>query len=570
MKKFIFPILLIAFANLSNMCFSQHYQWAKGVGSATNDAGNCITVDHLGNVYIAGTFSDITDFDPGTGIANLSTVGSEDIFFAKYDNLGNFIWAKSIGGTNQEDCYSISIDNLGYIYVTGSFSGTADFDPGPTNANLTVVGFGGLFFAKYDNNGNYIWAKSVDNSVSRSLAVDALGNVYITGYFWAATDFDPSGATASLTPIVQDVFFAKYDNNGNYLWAKKIGGTSSDNWGTHIEIDPTGNVIISGYFKRTSDFDPGTSTVNLTPAYNGYYDIFFAKYNSSNGNYIWAKRFGSSYDDFTYSADLDSLGNIYISGYFSGTSDFDPGTGTANITAINIDADIFFAKYDNNGNYLWAKNIAVMNYKQSFGIKVDNPGNLYITGGFQCTTDFDPGPGITNLTAVCADTCDIFFAKYDLDGKYFWARSMGGTDNDQGNGITVDSLGNVYLIGTFGNTVDFDPEAGTANVSSLGMYNWDIFFAKYSATTTTINEFSKENTSDFNIFPNPFCNNLSIKAKSNEQFDVVLYDITNRKILQHNFINNINLQTENLTKGIYIYEIKNKTDVVGRGKLIKE
>ena len=323
---------------------SGNYLWAKSIGSTFNDVGYDIAVDSLGIVYITGYFEGIADFDPGAGTESLSSDGGKDIFFAKYDSSGNYLWAKNIGSTGNDIGYSIAVDNTGCLYITGYFEGIAGFDPGAGTANLTSNGSGDVFFAKYDSSGNYLWAKNIGSANDdrcQSIVVDG-SSAYITGYFGGTADFDPGAGTANLTSnSIHDIFFAKYDPSGDYLWAKKIGGIDDDR-GSSIVITGSGNVYITGGFGGgTVDFDPGIGTAYLFS--NGTQDIFFAKYDSS-GNYLWAKSIGSISEDFGISIAADDLDNVYITGYFYETADFDAGTGTANLTS-NGSCDIFFAKY---------------------------------------------------------------------------------------------------------------------------------------------------------------------------------------------------------------------------------
>ncbi len=260
----------------------------------------------------------------------------------------------------------------------------------------------------------------------------------------------------------------------SYKWAKSIGGTSND-FSYSIAIDASNNVYITGTFRYTADFDPGTDTAYLT-AVNNYEDIFIAKYDT-NGNYIWAKSIGGTSNDYSYCIAVDVNNNVYITGSFRYTVDFDPGPGTANLIAVNNYKDGFFAKYDTYGNYLWAKNIGGTSEDYSNCIAVDTSNNVYITGTFRYTVDFDPGPGTANLIAV-NEYEDGFFAKYDTYGNYLWAKSIGGTYRDYSYSIAVDTNNNVYIIGTFDNTVDFDPGPDTANITAAYL-NGDVFFAKY-------------------------------------------------------------------------------------------
>jgi len=457
--------------------FSQDYKWAKSIGSTADDYGYGIATGAYSNVYITGKFVNTADFDPGADTANLISNGSDDIFFAKYDSSGSYVWAKSIGSASSADGgWDITTDVFGNIYITGFFNDTADFDPGPGTANLISTAGYDIFIAKYDSSGSYLWAKSIAGSggFGYSIATDAYSNVYITGRFVNTADFDPDTGTANLTSIgIYDIFFAKYDSLGNYLWANSIGSGTADA-GNCIDIDTLGNVYITGYWGGTADFDPGVGTVNLTPV--GSYDIFFAKYDPS-GNYLWAKGIGSTLWDQGQGIHIGILGNIYITGYYEGTADFDPGAGNAYLTPGN-NKDIFFAKYDSNGNYIFAKSSSSTSSNNGGNsITTDDDGNVYITGYFKDSVDFDPSTDTASLTTAGSFVTDIFFAKYDSSGNYLWAKSIEGASVGVGYSISLDGVNNIYVAGVFKATTDFDPGTGSATLTSNGGY--DIFLAKY-------------------------------------------------------------------------------------------
>ena len=280
MKKLLIVLL---FSSTTYIVNGQH--WAKCVGSTLADNGFSITVDGSGNVYITGYFSSTVDFDPGPGTAYLSSVGYDDIFFAKYNSSGALEWAKQIGSTLIDYAFSLAVDGSGSVYITGNFQGTnVDFDPGSSTVTLTSAGSFDIFFAKFNSLGDFDWAKRIGGSamdVGMSIAIDGSGNVYIIGYFNSTADFDPGSGTTSLTSAGgTDIFFAKFNSLGDFGWAKRIGGSSTDD-GRSITVDGNGNLYIAGYFSGTVDFDPESSTVNLTSA--GDTDIFFGKYGASNG-----------------------------------------------------------------------------------------------------------------------------------------------------------------------------------------------------------------------------------------------------------------------------------------------
>jgi len=330
---------------VQKMDASGNFIWAKSIGGTNWDRGSSIVVDASGYVYSTGRFRDTVDFDPGAGTNNLIAIGSNDVFILKMDDLGNFIWAKSMGGNSYAYANSIAVDGSGNIYTTGVFQDTVDFDPGVGTSNLISVGDQDVFVQKIDVSGNFLWAKSMggsgtSSSQGTSITVDNSGNVYTIGAYRETIDFDPGAGTSNLTSIgSNDVFVQKMDALGNFLWAKSMGGISSE-IGKSIAVDGSGNIYTAGYFAGTVDFDPGAGTSNLTSV--GVNDIFIQKIDGS-GNFLWAKSMGGISSEIGNSIAVDGSGNIYTTGSFGGTVDFDPGSGNNNLTSIGND-DVFVQK----------------------------------------------------------------------------------------------------------------------------------------------------------------------------------------------------------------------------------
>jgi gliding motility-associated-like protein len=334
------------------------------------------------------------------------------------------------------------------------------------------------------------WALRAGGSsidISGAVAKDNAGNVYIAGKFSGANvDFDPSPAVFLLSSAGgTDCFVAKYDAAGQFQWAFRFGGNSLDE--VHgIGVDQNNNVFITGYFRGTNiDFDPGPGVANVSsngdagndPGYGG--DIFIAKYTSA-GAYQWAFNIGGTdLYDAGIGLSVDAAGNVYAGGYFTNTADFDPGPGTAVLNSA-VTGSIFLAKYSTTGAYQWAFGLgSPITNNALHDIKTDPAGNVYITGYYQGTNlDFDPGPGVAPLSSNGA--YEIFVAKYNTAGQYQLAFSVGGQLNDVARGIGLDNAGNMYVIGDFNGTVDFNPGAGTALITSHG--GNDAFLAKYSPT----------------------------------------------------------------------------------------
>ena len=476
LKKVLAGSALLITAATANA--QANLQWAKNTGGTSADFSYATTVDAAGNVYITGTFYGTADFDPGTGVANLTAVDLGDIFVAKYDNNGNYVWAKHMGGNGSNMGNSIAVDAAGNVYTTGFFWTTVDFDPGPGVANLTSGGYADIFVSKLDSNGNYVWAKSMAGTGTRddygnSITLDASGYLYITGYFENTVDFDPGAGVANLTSAGgTDFFVSKLDNNGNYVWAKNIGGTSNDE-GKSIAIDAAGNIYTTGSFIGTVDFDPGSGATTLSSS--GGNNVFVSKLDN-NGDYIWAKSFKGTKG---CSIAIDGAGNVYTTGYFSGTGDFDPGAGTANLTSAGS-LDIFVSKLDNSGSYIWAKRMGGTGIEHVTSMALDASGNVYTIGYFEGTANFNPA-GTANLTSAGYD--DVFVSKLDNNGNYVWATKMGGTNYDYGQAIALDASGNIYLTGEFAGTSNFNPN-GSTNLSSNG--SDDIFLVKLSEISVNI------------------------------------------------------------------------------------
>ena len=434
--------------------------WVAGIGGASGSQGNAIAVDAAGYVYVGGSFSGMADFDPGPGILSLNTNGGSDIFIAKYDASGKYIWARKIGGTGSDAVKKLITDTSGHIYLTGTFAGTVNFDPaGGGSASLTSNGGDDIFVAKFDTAGNYIWAKNAGGTGSElvnGMGIDRSGGVYITGGFMNTMYFGAAGSSTGVPAITsnggQDAYFARYDAAGNYVWGRNIGAANTEE-GLCIRADDSGNVYIAGRFQETVDFNPGSGVANLI-SNSGGLDIYVAKY-SPAGEYIWAFAVGGATGS-DLPKDLvfeQATGHIWVVGQFAGTADFDPGTPTVNLESTGTAIAGFIARYDRNGNYLLARSIggATGTFLGVSTIALNAASNIYITGYFAGQVDFDPGTPVVNHTSTGLFQ-DAFFAKYDAGLNYVWSAPVQGTGTysfTDGTGVTTAGDGNIYYTGTY-------------------------------------------------------------------------------------------------------------------------
>lgn len=326
---------------------SGNFLWAKSTRNVTSSEvrAYAIATDAVGNFYVTGTVQGAADFDPGAGTAQLTSAGSYDAFALKLDVSGNFEWVKGVGGTSGDEAQDIAVDASGNVYIAGWFAGTADFNPGIGTDHLTASGFNDIFVLKLDVRGNFAWARIMGGETSRdeatSVATDAGGNAYITGSFNGTGDFDPGSATYTLTSAgFNDLFITKLDASGNFLWAKAMGGIAYDRINS-IATDASGNVYTTGYFCATADFDPDNGVYYLNS--QGSCDLFILKLDAS-GSFVWATPAGGISNDEGFSVCTDKAGNVYTTGWFRNTVDFDPGTGSYDLSVAGAEANAFVHK----------------------------------------------------------------------------------------------------------------------------------------------------------------------------------------------------------------------------------
>lgn len=542
MKK-IYLLAIAVFSNIVLFGQAPNWDWAKSAGATSAEYGQGTATDALGNVYLVGAFQSSTITFGTTTLTN-NGVGDFDIFIAKYDPLGNVLWAQSAGGLSFDYGYGITTDASGNVYITGWFQSTTIVFGSTT---LTNAGVGtDIFLVKYDPSGNVLWAKSEGGSTGDTgygVATDANGNVYITGEFQSptmtigATILTNAGGT-----VPNDIFIAKYDNAGTPLWAQRAGGTGSD-FGNSIAIDNYGNAYVTGNFS-SSTINFGTGP--LTNA--GVYDLYIAKYDPSGG-ILWAKRAGGSSGDGSNSVAIDSNGDVCISGIFT-SSTIDFGTGPWANAGGN---DVFVVKYDNAGNAVWVNTIGGSLNEETYNLATDNLGNVYVAGDFQSASITIGSTTLTN-----AGNYDVFVAKYNALGNSLWAIGAGGSGYDYGYSICTDTNSNVYVSGYFSSATF---TLGTTTLTNAG--GSDIFIGKLgsplSANEITISENS------VNAFPNPFNNSiqLNFNLKNNEVLNIELTDLLGKTVYsipQKEFPkggNSIEINFSNceLNNGMYLLKI---------------
>lgn len=446
-------ILFIAILILTAAIYAQdnpQWLWAASAGGVSMDYSTGIDTDAAGSVYMGGYYDGTANF----GTLTLTSAGDYDIFVSKQDSEGNWLWAASAGGDGIDYLYGICADASGNCYVTGQFSGTATFGA----HSIISAGSTDIFVAKLSSQGIWLWAQGAGGSgldSGRGVALDGSGNVYITGSFRMTSFF---GADSLASTNNMDIFAAKLDNSGNWLWARGSTGTGF-NHAYDIAVDTAGNSYLTGYFTDTAYFG---SLYVVSTSYSNR-DIVIAKLDT-NGNWQWAQRAGGIDFDDGESIAVDDCGNCYVTGYFTGSGNF----GGANLTAMGTE-DVFISKLDTNGAWQWTKTAGSTTGDKGFGIAADAEGNCYVTGQFTGMCWFG---GLYLSGSVVSN---VFVCALNSAGTWLWVRSGGSVNNVYGKGI-AEYGGNLYVTGHYSTgPVTF----GTHLISTYGSY--DAFVAKLGA-----------------------------------------------------------------------------------------
>ncbi len=277
----------------------------------------------------------------------------------------------------------------------------------------------------------------------------------------------------------------------SYGYGYNIGGISTDSVDS-IAKDQSGNIYMLGYFSDTVDLDPTSGTDMHTS--NGGTDIFLTKLNN-DGSYAYSYSWGNATTDSDSSIAIDGNGEVYVTGQFNETVDFDPTAGTDEHTS-NGDYDIFVTKIHANGTYDRTFTLGGIYGDYSRSLAFDSTNALYITGTFQQSIDFDPSGG-TDVHAAIAGN-DAFLTKILSDGSYGYTYTWGGATQESSTSLAVDGNNTIYVGGYYGDSVDFDPTSGTdTHVSNGGL---DGFLMKFNADGSYAYTYTIGNANDDEVY----------------------------------------------------------------------
>lgn len=525
--------LILVFSGLNSFSQVSSWIWARGTDGNGLQMGCTITTDYIGNVYFAGAFDSAITI----GSTTLFNAGGGGVFLAKYDELGNFFWAKSGTGASYSLIRSISADSSRNVYVVGYFG-----NPSITFGSFTLPNSGptDLFLAKYDSLGNVIWAKGVGGAFAdeaTSVATDISGNIYVTGYFTS-----PSITFGSTTLTNSGMFLAKYDSLGNVIWAKSAG-SDFDGQAFSISTNNSG-IFVTGYFDSDNATFGTTTLTNVGAIGSVTKDIFVVKYDAL-GNVVWANSFGGIDDDCSYSITSDAT-SIYIVGDYS-SSNLSIGSTTL---LNNGFSDTFIAKCDLLGNVIWAKGTGGTNYDHTYSVDSD-PTGICITGGFQSASiTFDS----FILTKPVVGYTPMFVVKYDSLSNVICATAIE-SGGEGKSAVSSSTLGNAYIVSNHNKNPII---IGADTLVNAGSEN--VFIAKYYCDGGNgVNENKIEN--HLSIYPNPSSGKFTISNSdflSSNKTKISVYDLIGNIVYENSMeTESMSLDMSTFSKGVYILKMEN-------------
>ncbi|HYE95748.1 MAG TPA: T9SS type A sorting domain-containing protein [Rubricoccaceae bacterium] len=523
-----------------------HAQLPFALGSGGFDDAFAVDVGPGGLLVVGGAFEETVDFDPGPDVVTRTAVGFDDAYVAAYASDGSFAWVVALGSGSTDVVNGVASDSTGDVYVTGHFSGPVDFDPGPGTFTLTPQGSQAVFVASYNTDGSFRWAFALgdeDFNYAGDIAVDR-HRVFVTGGVEGTSDFDPGPGTHFVTANSgEDAFLASYTVGGAFRWAFNIGtaGSGADfDEGADVTARD-GHVWATGMFSSAADFQGGPGEVILN-AGDGFNDVYVARYAAdgpaTGPAFEWGFGIGDESFDGGFGIAVDDALNTYVTGFFRGTADFDPGGATEVLTSAG-QQDAFVARYGVLGGFHWAFPLGSGAFETGNDLVVRD-GALYVGGSFGDTVDFDPGAGTSNQTAIGFD--DFFVARYTTGGSgqrpaLVWVNHAGAVES----AATVNELAlspflsGVFAVGTFEGTMDVDPGPGEVLLTEQGL--GDGFVLRYAddGTLPSSAEDSPEAPVGFALssaYPNPFNpqTTLTLTVGAAQTLRVAVVDALGREV----------------------------------------
>jgi len=493
---------------------AQKTEWVTAFGGkAGRNAGLSIAVDDHGNTYTAGYIEDTITLNTTAGSVTLRGSGTSTGILTKTNPSGSIEWVRHIG-PGRSIGNSLALDADGNVYITGYFQDSIHIDPATPASYLKTgrsnsISNRDVFIAKLTPGGNHVWVKRLGGSGTNegnAIKVSTSGNIYLAGTFTSGGAGVSYDGNTIIALNGKDMFICKLDAaTGNMQWAKSVGG-NGDETVKSLAIDNQENILITGAYKNEADFNPDPGVTNNLPAPPfSQNDIFVLKLNKE-GIYQWAKAWGNTGGtaEVGNAVALDKHRNVYITGQYIGTNvDFDPDPA-ATFLLTSKSNDIFVSKLDENGVFQWAKSYGSDEVlDEGTGISTDTAGNVYVTGVFLLTTDFNPGGSKGQVSSI--GNRDVFVLKLAGNGDFHWVKSVKGSGWDAAGGIAVGEDGMVYTTGwVSGNSDFFIGLAGYGSIPHVATAEFDVFIHKINQECSSSGEITASNCGPYQFNGNTY------------------------------------------------------------------
>lgn len=538
-------------------------------------------------------------------------------FFVKAQSL-DFQWAQILSNQDEVNSRALTYDNEGNTILTSAFEESLSFTFDNNEINLTTQSFAeDNLIAKYDNQGNMIWykqfeARNFDYIRFYSIITNHENEIFALGMVDGEADIDPGVNETMVVGDQRDMILVKLSINGDYQWHKKIGAEGYET-GFDISLDNDENILITGFYGKTVDFDPGPDITErtaieddpfvlkldkdgnflwvYTPQCEGLYDggnqittsengdvfvvgniggsctflkneeevsinaegddIFFMRLRK-DGILKWVHALGGSNTDYGQSINIDNESNVYIGGYYYGDLDADPSDNELILPGVNRKSIV--AKYDQSGEIIWAKEFGGWGVQE---IKIDNQGYIYVAGYYSYEEDLEPGDGVTQYSSF-DDSDDIFIQKWDQNGELVWIDFISGESGEYISNLKVHPDQSISIAGRFLGTLTLDSK--NPNDVIVGGDDFDAFMVHYQQPLISKNNNLKLGF-ELALHPNPIVNEYTINLK--DVYKTLTMTIVSSKgqVIENSTFKNISELTRSFEAPPGIYYLQLKTDV---------
>lgn len=530
MKKLL--TLCIAFIAFT-FCSAQDWDWAVTTNSTGKDVIWDIAHSPDGNIISVGRFTDQLETP---NHHQYTSNGEADVFVASYKPNGQINWTTTFGGKMDDIGIDVDCDSQGNVFVAGYFSDTLNI----LGQQFTGQGWE-IFLVKLDPAGQILWIQhpeSDGSELGHGLTVDANDNVILTGWFQNSITFK-NGSNLKCKGS-SDILIAKYNNDGEFLYADNPGGPGVD-YAFKAAADAHGNYYIGGIAT------PGATIGNHN---FDQYACYVAKYDQNN-NFTDIGTIAGPVG--TYGFNCDKEGNVYFCGHYSDTAYF--GNDIA-IEEQNQSTNGFIAKFNTQGHWEWVYRLGGDGSSKIRMAATDEYNNIYFTGSFNGTLQVE-------TEDYTAQQDDIYAGKLTPGGELQWFKTVGGEFGEKAFGIAA-ANGYVYVSGWFAGNVQF----GENQINSTGEADDNLFLACLSHAVGTEETLPQEY--DLTLYPNPVKNQLHIQIPaSNDNWTLEIYNLSGQRIYTKQSIQNPIINASAFPPGFYTTSLTNGQQNL-RGKFIKE